>query len=99
MGEIQNGRNEWKNTTANHTLTMDRRRHAVITGVMDVSSFHETEIVLKVDGGMMVINGQNLHVGKLLLEEGRLDVEGRIDGVNYEAPKAVNRLFHFGKRT
>ena len=76
-----------------HTLNMSERRHAVITGVADVSSFHENEIVLRVDGGEMVIGGEGLHVGKLLLEEGRLDVEGRIDSVVYEAPRTVRRLF------
>lgn len=69
-----------------HTLHIDRRRRAIITGVTDVCSYHETEIVLRLDSGMMVISGQNLHIGKLLLEEGRLDVEGSIDGVVYESP-------------
>lgn len=71
----------------NHTVQIDRRRHTAITGVSDVCSFHETEIVLKIDGGLMVMSGQGLHIAKLLLEEGRLEVEGHVDGVIYEAPK------------
>lgn len=82
-----------------HRVTMDQRRHVIITGVNDVCSFHETEIVLKVDTGMMVIAGEGLHVGKLVLEEGRLDVEGRVDGLHYEQPHSVSRLFRFGKRS
>lgn len=70
-----------------HTVQIDRRRHTAITGVGDVCSFHETEIVLKIDGGIMVLSGQGLHIAKLLLEEGRLEVEGHVDGVIYEAPK------------
>jgi len=82
-----------------HNVTINQRKHAVITGVNDVCSFHENEIVLKVDSGVMIITGEGLHVGKLLLEEGRLDVEGKLDGVHYEQPHSVSRLFRFGKRS
>ena len=81
-----------------HTFTMTERRQAVITGVSDVCSFHENEIILRVEGGDMVIGGEGLHVGRLLLEEGRLDVQGRIDSVVYEAPRVVRRLLSFGKK-
>ena len=76
----------------NHTLQIDRRRHTVVTGVSDVCSFHETEITLKIDSGIMVLAGQSLHIAKLLLEEGRLDVEGHVDSVIYESPKKAIRL-------
>ena len=78
------------NTTMNrteisqHSLQLERRKRALITGVTDVCSFHETEIVLKVDSGVMIITGENLHIGRLLLEDGKLDVDGQIDGVVYE---------------
>ena len=72
-----------------HTLAIDKRRRASITGVTDVCSFHETEIVLKIDSGVMILTGQGLHIGKLLLEDGRLEVDGHIDGVIYESPRAA----------
>lgn len=81
----------------NHTLSIDHRRHTSITGVSDVCSFHETEIVLKIDSGLMILTGQNLHIAKLLLEEGRLDVDGHVDGVNYETPKVSVKKLLFGK--
>jgi len=81
-----------------HTVQMERRRHAAITGVTDVCSFHETEIVLKVDTGLMVLTGENLHIGKLLLDDGKLDVEGQIDGIVYEKPKLTKRRLLFWKR-
>jgi len=81
-----------------HQLKLEARKHAVITGVAEVSSFHETEIVLRIDDGVMVVFGENLHIGKLLIEEGEVDVEGRIDGINYEKPKSLGRLFRFKKQ-
>lgn len=83
--------------TSNHTLHMEHRNHAVLTGVLDVSSFHENEIVLKVDSGLMIMNGDGLHIGKLLLEDGRLDVQGHIDSIVYESARkrtgSISRWF------
>ena len=91
MGEMQS-------RTA-HKVMLDQRKQASVSGVNDVCSFHENEIVLKVDGGVMAITGENLHVGKLVLEEGRVDIAGRVDGIHYEQPHAPGRLFRFGRRS
>ena len=81
-------------TLSPHTVQMDRRKQALITGVTDVSSFHEKEIVLRVDEALMVISGENLHIGRLLLEDGKLEITGRIDAISYEAPhQSVRRFF------
>lgn len=90
MGEMQ--------SKTTHKFTLDQRKQASISGVNDVYSFHENEVVLKVDGGVMIITGENLHVGKLLLEEGRVDLAGRVDGVHYEVPHASGKLFRFGRK-
>ena len=39
----------------------------------------------------MILTGDGLHVAKLLLEEGRLEVDGHIDGLIYESPKSAAR--------
>lgn len=70
-----------------HTVQITSRKQLQITGVTEVCSFHETEIVLKIESGLMVLNGEGLHVGKLVLDEGRLDVTGMIDSIVYEKPK------------
>ena len=70
-------------------LTLDRREKAVLTGVTDVERFDESEVVLHTHGGRLVLPGTGLHVSSLQLEEGRLLVDGAIDGVVYDggAPK------------
>ena len=91
-------------TTANqaggksHHIRIEEREKAYITGVIEVYSFHENEIVLKVDSGSVVITGENLHVGKLVLEEGKLDVTGRVDSIHYEAPSLGSGMFANWKR-
>ena len=70
-------------------LPLDRREKAVLTGVTDVERFDESEVVLHTHGGRLVLTGTGLHVSSLQLEEGRLLVDGAIDGVVYDggAPK------------
>lgn len=87
-----------KAVLSNHTLQIDRRRHTVITGVTDVCSFHETEVVLKLENCMMILTGQELHVAKLLLEEGKLLVDGHVDSITYEAPRTQLRRLPFWKK-
>lgn len=79
---------------APHSIHTDRRNKTVVTGVMDVCSFHDTEIVLRLENGHVFLTGQGLHIGKLLPDENRLDVDGQIDSIVYETPKkTAGRLF------
>ena len=70
-------------------LTLDKREKAVLTGVTDVERFDENEVVLHTHGGRLILTGTGLHVASLQLEEGRLLVDGAIDGILYDggAPK------------
>ena len=70
-------------------LTLDRREKAVLTGVTDVERFDESEVVLHTHGGRLVLTGTGVHVASRQREEGRLLVDGAIDGVVYDggAPK------------
>jgi len=73
-----------------HTIQIDRRKRTVITGVLDVCSFHETEIVMKLESGHLFLTGQGLHIGKLLPDENRLDIDGQVDSLIYEQPKKLS---------
>ena len=76
-------------------LTLDRREKAVLTGVTDVERFDENEIVLTTHGGRLILTGTGLHVASLQLEEGRLLVDGAIDGAIYDGgtPKRRGSFF------
>ena len=80
-----------------HGLTMDRREKAVLTGVTDVERFDENEVVLHTHGGRLILTGTGLHVSSLQLEEGRLLVDGAIDGVVYDGG-AMKRRGGFFRR-
>jgi sporulation protein YabP len=53
------------------------------TGVNDVISFDLNTILLETDYGMVTIKGSNLHVNRLSVEKGEVDIDGKVDGINY----------------
>ncbi len=67
----------------NHRLTVTSRRSGTVTGVVDVLSFDLGEILLETEQGMLMIKGSDLHVNRLTLEKGEVDVEGKIDSLTY----------------
>ena len=68
-------------------LVIENRKKAVLTGVR----FDETAVVLETWGGRLTLTGSGLHVSALQLEEGRLLVDGDIDGVQYEQGRAQRK--------
>ena len=66
-----------------HKVTMSNRRTCGITGVNDVLSFDEHEILLETEQGMLTIKEADLHVNILTLEKSEVDIEGRIDSMAY----------------
>ena len=46
-------------------------------------SFDISEVLLETEQGMLTIKGADLHVNRLTLEKGEVDIEGRIDSLAY----------------
>ena len=74
---------ELSSSTRMHKVTMTNRRSCTVSGVSDVLSFDIHEILLETEQGMLMIKGDDLHVNRLTLEKGEVDVDGRIDSFNY----------------
>lgn len=66
-----------------HKLMLTNRRTCTINGVSDVLSFDIHEVLLETDQGMLMIKGNDLHVSRLTLEKGEVDVDGKIDSLTY----------------
>ena len=67
----------------NHKLVVNNRRTSMVTGVIDVLSFDLNEILLETEQGMMMVKGNDLHVNRLSLEKGEVDLSGNIDSIAY----------------
>ena len=66
-----------------HKLLLSNRRTGTISGVTDVISFDIAEILLETEQGMLTIKGADLHVNRLTLDKGEVDIDGRIDSFVY----------------
>lgn len=69
---------------AAHRLELAGRERLTVSGVEDVERFDETGIIMSTSAGVLVVSGEDLHIGKLSLDGGELHVDGRIDSISYE---------------
>ena len=70
-----------------HKVLLGNRKTGNFSGVVDVLSFDVAEILLETEQGMLLIKGHDLHVNRLSLEKGEVDIEGRIDSLAYSEIK------------
>ncbi len=66
-----------------HKVSMSNRSKLEMTGISDVVSFDLTKVLLESDYGVITIKGQNLHVNRLSVEKGELDIDGTIQAIEY----------------
>ena len=75
--------NNSNSNVGRHRFHLEQRRDCKITGVIDVHAFDENTILMETVDGMLTIKGNGLHVGRLNLEKGEADVDGRVDSLAY----------------
>lgn len=74
-----------------HKLELQNREQGRVTGVQDVVSFDENQIILDTDMGLLTIKGKNLHVSRLTLEKGEVDLDGMLESFLYSSNEAFRR--------
>ncbi len=74
---------EQRQRTKPHKMTLDKRAYAVISGVDDVISFDEKEIILETTLGRLTIKGEDMKVSRLTVEQGEVEIGGRMDSFVY----------------
>lgn len=82
---------EEKKILSTHSLMLENRQNGRITGVKDIKSFDEKEILLFTQAGKLVIKGEQLQVKQLDLEKGEVDLEGKVDSLTYLSKNTNNR--------
>ena len=66
-----------------HTLSMEERKKLAISGVSEVESFDEHEIIMETAGGRLVVTGEDLSISRLSTEQGDVSIQGQIAGLDY----------------
>ena len=86
------------NLSTAHNLISEGREKLSVSGVQEVESFDEQSIVAITCAGAIIVRGSGLHIDKLCLDTGDLEVRGWIDSLEYQDTKAqsgglLRRLF------
>lgn len=71
-----------RNREMPHTVILEGREKLSISGVVDVQSFDEDQVLLETVRGMLVVRGQGLHVERWQLEAGELLWRARLAAWN-----------------
>lgn len=69
--------------TDTQNLILQNRAKLSVTGVTDVFGFDETSVSMSTVLGDFVLKGKDLHISRLSLETGEVDVEGTVDCLEY----------------
>ena len=67
-----------------HTLSMENRDKLSLTGVEDVSGFDESLVVLTTSMGELTVRGEGLHIERIALDSGQLEVRGKVQELSYD---------------
>ncbi|HCD41221.1 MAG: sporulation protein YabP [Bacillota bacterium] len=70
-------------TPFQHKLTISEREAIVVDGVNNVESFDDQEVILETTSGMLILHGRDFHIKQLNLDQGNLQIEGYVMGLEY----------------
>ena len=76
-----------------HHLILEDREHLTVSGVEEVESFDENTIVLTTSQGDLNIHGQGLHIDRIDLDAGELELRGKIQELSYDEPARSGSLW------
>lgn len=71
-----------------HDVIIRSRKRMEMSGISDVSSFDENEIIVQTGNSGVSIEGENLKIERFDAENGELVINGTINGLFYYVKKA-----------
>lgn len=71
-----------------HNITLEGREKLHISGVTDVGSFNDNEVIVRTQMGELVIKGEDLHISSLDVNDGDVMIKGLIHSIVYESKGA-----------
>ena len=84
---------EKKDVKLSHNLILKERKSLNISGVLDVDSFDDNSVVAYTDLGELTIKGSNLHINKINLDSGDLELDGEVYSLEYAEDRPAERGF------
>lgn len=75
---------ETKKEKTSQNILLENREKLEMSGVKDVNSFNDQQIIATTSLGFLIIKGSNLHVKKFNVSTKELNVTGKIDELKYK---------------
>lgn len=75
---------EKRRSAREHELSMSGREKLDVSGVEDVMGFDESTVILKTSLGVLTVHGDSLHVDKIDLDTGDIELRGKIEDLSYD---------------
>lgn len=84
---------------ADHRLELEGRRQLTLSGIEDVLGFEETSVVLATSMGMLTVEGEELHIRRMSMEDGELVIDGKSISALWYLDRSTKKSGLFGKKT
>ena len=85
--------NEEKKSMGAHNLILEERGSLTVTGVEDIDSFDDQTVVIYTGLGELTVRGNQLHIERIDLLAGELELQGQVDALTYADQPAVRGGF------
>lgn len=92
------GMNREEHVGESGIIVIKQRKELEMDGIEDILSFDENNVYLKTQLGNLSIDGEELHITALSLEEGKISLTGRILGLYYESDVSKKKSGLFGRK-
>jgi sporulation protein YabP len=76
-----------------HNIILEDRTRLSVSGVEDVDSFDDRQVVIRTSRGTLILRGSELTIDKLSLDTGELSVTGLVSELGYEDAFAGGNLW------
>ena len=76
-----------------HSISLNNRSSLTISGVEHIYSFSDKKVEIRTTSGDMIVDGENLDMSKLSIDEKVITVTGTINGINYSKAKEPQENF------
>lgn len=76
--------------TLPHKLHIDNRSKITLTGITEVVSFDDKQVILDTVQGMLSISGEGLKVDRLTIDNGEAGIEGTVYKMEYADKREVS---------
>ena len=82
-----------KNCQLHHSLIMENRNRLEITGVKNVDTFDDENIIMSTCKGELTVKGSNLNIEKFSVETTEIGISGEIIALIYTNDRSTGGFF------